>query len=110
MQQNRSLEANIAAAKAAVHEMIKQWDFWRNTRDEDKKLSFIGAYAAAFTSCKVYIENYLKRMYPNERKLPPAIAQDIRNIVSDLDAIEKASDSKLQKAIRDIDQLRRDAA
>jgi hypothetical protein len=107
---NRSLEANIVAAKAAVHQMIKQWDFWRNTRDDQKKLSYIGAYAAAYTSCKVYLENYLKHLYPNEKKMPPKIAQDIRNIVNDMERIEKVSGEMLQKAIRDIDQLKRDSS
>lgn len=110
MTNNRSLEANIAAAKSAVHEMMKTWNQWKNTRDEQTKLNFIAAYAAAFTSCKVYIENYLKRLYPNEQKMPMKVAQDIRNIVSSMDQIEKVNDKMLQKAIRDIDQLSRDAA
>ena len=110
MTNNSSLEANIAAAKAAVHEMMKSWNHWKNARDERAKFECIGAYAAAFTSCKVYIENYLKRLYPNERKMPIKIAQDIRNIVNDMDRIEKVNDKMLKKVIKDIDQLSRDAA
>jgi hypothetical protein len=110
MTNNSSLEANIAAAKAAVHEMMKSWNHWKNARDERAKFECIGAYAAAFTSCKVYIENYLKRLYPNEKKMPIKVAQDIRNIVNDMDRIEKVNDKMLQKIIKDIDQLSRDAA
>ncbi len=110
MTHNSSLEANIAAAKSAVHEMMKSWNHWRNARNEQAKYECIAAYAAAFTSCKVYIENYLKRLYPNEKKMPIKIVQDIRNIVQDMDRIEKVNDKMLQKAIKDIDQLSRDAA
>ncbi len=110
MTHNSSLEANIAAAKTAVHEMMKSWNHWKNARDERAKYDCIAAYAAAFTSCKVYIENYLKRIYPSERNMPMKVAQDIRNIVSDMDRIEKVNDKMLQKAIKDIDQLSRDAA
>src|SRR5580704_18161941 len=109
MTHNSSLEANIAAAKTAVHEMMKSWNHWKNARDERAKYDCIAAYAAAFTSCKVYIENYLKRIYPSERNMPMKVAQDIRNIVSDMDRIEKVNDKMLQKAIKDIDQLSRDA-
>jgi hypothetical protein len=42
--------------------------------------------------------------------MPMKIAQDIRNIVNDMDRIEKVNDKMLQKAIKDIDQLSRDAA
>ena len=42
-----------------------------------QKMNAFGTYAAAFTSCKVYIENYLKRLYPNEKKMPLKIAEDI---------------------------------
>lgn len=110
MTNNSSLEANIAAAKTAVHEMMKSWNHWKNARDERAKFACIAAYAAAFTNCKVYIENYLKRIYPNEKKMPIKVAQDIRNIVNDMDRIEKVNDKMLQKAIQDIDQLSRDAA
>ncbi|HUD01373.1 MAG TPA: hypothetical protein VMR37_03540 [Rhabdochlamydiaceae bacterium] len=110
MTNNSSLEANIAAAKTAVHEMIKSWNHWKNAHDERAKFECIASYAAAFTSCKVYIENYLKRLYPNEKRMPIKIAQDIRNIVNDMDRIEKVNDNMLQKAIRDIEQLSRDAA
>lgn len=110
MTNNSSLEANIAAAKTAVQEMMKNWNQWKNARDERTKFELIAAYAAAFTSCKVYIENYLRRLYPNEKKMPIKVAQDIRNIVNDMDRIEKVSDKMLQKAIRDIEQLSKDAA
>ena len=110
MTNNPSLEANIAAAKTAVHEMIKSWNHWKNARDDRAKFECIAAYAAAFTSCKVYIENYLRRLYPNEKRMPMKVSQDIRNIVNDMDRIEKVNDKMLQKAIQDIDQLSRDAA
>lgn len=110
MKHNSSLEANIAAAKSAVQEMMKTWNHWKNARDEQAKFQCIAAYAAAFTSCKVYIENYLKRLYPSEKKMPMKVAQDIRNLVNDMDRIEKVNDKMLQKAIKDIDQLSRDAA
>lgn len=90
--------------------MMKSWNHWKNARDERAKFECIASYAAAFTSCKVYIENYLKRLYPNEKRIPIKIAQDIRNIVNDMDRIEKVNDNMLQKAIRDIEQLSRDAA
>jgi len=110
MTHNPSIEANIQAAKTAVQEMIKHWNHWKKTNNQEAQLQFIAAYAAAFTSCKVYIENYLKRLYPNEKKMPTRIAQDIRNIVNDMDAIDKVNDKMLNKALKDIEQLRRDAA
>ncbi len=110
MTNNSSLEANIAAAKTAVHEMMKSWNHWKNARDDRARFECIAAYAAAFTSCKVYIENYLRRLYPNEKRMPMKVSQDIRNIVNDMDRIEKVNDKMLQKAIQDIDQLSRDAA
>jgi len=110
MTNNSSLEANIAAAKSAVQEMMRNWNQWKKAPNEQAKLQCIAAYAAAFTNCKVYIENYLKRLYPSEKKMPIKVAQDIRNIVNDMDRIEKINDKMLQKAIKDIDQLSRDAA
>lgn len=110
MSNNPSLEANIALAKSAVFEMMKNWNLWKSAIHNEDKIQYIAAYAAAYTNCKVFIENYLKRLYPNERKMPTKVAQDVRNIVNDMDAIEKANDQKLYKIIRDIDQLSRDAA
>jgi hypothetical protein len=110
MTHHQSLEANIAAAKAAVQSMIKSWYQWKGTQNEQMQLECIATYAAAFTSCKVFIENYLKRLYPNEKKLPMKIVQDIRNIVKDMDVIEKVNEKMLHKALKDIEQLSRDAA
>lgn len=110
MTNNSSLEANIAAAKSAVQEMMRNWNQWKKASNEQAKLQFIAAYAAAFINCKIYIENYLKRLYPSAKKMPMKVAQDIRNIVNDMDRIEKINDKMLQKAIKDIDQLSRDAA
>lgn len=76
----------------------------------EAKTDAIAAYAAAFTNCKVYIENYLKHLYPQENKVPLKVAHDIRKIVSEMDMIEKTSEKKLQQAVHDIEQLSRDAA
>lgn len=110
MTNNTSLEANLLAAKAAVKEMIKYWNLWKTENNEQEKSECIAAYAAAFTNCKVYIENYLRQIYPIERKMPTKVIQDIRSIVTDMDIIENVNDKMLQKAMKDIDQLSRDAA
>ena len=110
MTNNPSLEANIAAAKTAVYEMLKSWNTWKSARDEKTKSACIAAYAAAYTNCKVFIENYLKHLYPNERKVPSRVMQDVRNLVGDMDVIEKTNEQRLHRAIHDIDQLSRDAA
>jgi hypothetical protein len=110
MSNNPSLEANLLAAKSAVKEMMKSWNRWKNESNEKQKELHIASYAAAFTSCKVFIENYLRHLYPLESKMPQKVARDIRTIVTEMDAIEKVSDRILQKVIKDIDQLSRDAA
>lgn len=110
MKKNRSLEANIQAAKTAIHEMMRYWHQWKEARDSKTKTEAIAAYAAAYTNCKVYIENYLKHLYPNEHKLPMKVTQDVRKIVSEMDVIEKTNEKKLYQAIHDIEQLSRDAA
>ena len=106
---NSSIEANIAGAKSAARQMMAEWARWRSAKDEAAKRKSIARYTAAVTSCKVYIENYLKHLYPNEQ-MPKNVYQDVRNIVSDIDAIERINETKFQKMFRDIDQLNRDAA
>ena len=110
MKKNRSLEANLQAAKSAVHEMVRYWHQWKEARSSDAKTLAIAGYVAAFTNCKVFIENYLKHLYPNENKLPMKVVQDILKLVTDLDVIEKTNDKKLSQVINNIDQLSRDAA
>ncbi len=110
MKKNRSLEANLQAAKIAVHEMVRHWNEWKQAKHAEGKMNAVAGYAAAFTNCKVYIENYLRQLYPNENKMPMKIAQDIRKLVSEMDLIDKVNDKKLNQAINDIDQLGRDAA
>jgi hypothetical protein len=110
MKKNRSLEANLQAAKSAVHEMMRYWHQWKEARNSEAKTLAFAGYVAAFTNCKVFIENYLRQLYPHENKLPMKVAQDIRKLVTDLDAIENTNDKKLSQAINDIDQLSRDAA
>jgi hypothetical protein len=110
MTTNPSLEANLLAAKSCVKEMMKSWSLWNSASTDDQKEPHIANYAAAFTLCKVYIENYLRHLYPIEAKVPQKVARDIKVIVSEMDAIEKVSDRTLKKVIKDIDQLSRDAA
>ncbi len=110
MKKNRSIEANLQAAKTAVHEMMRQWHRWHEARDTQAKSDAIAGYAAAFTTCKVYIENYLRQLYPNESKIPMKVAQNVRKLVDEMDVIEKANDKKLHQAINDIDQLSQAAA
>lgn len=105
MKKNRSVEANLQAAKTAVHEMIRQWHRWNEARDPQAKSEAIAGYAAAYTTCKVYIENYLRQIYPNEHKLPAKLSQNIRKLVEEMDVIEHANDKKLHQAITDIDQI-----
>ena len=107
---NRSIEANIHAAKTAVHEMIRYWHQWKEARGMEAQTDAIAAYAAAFTNCKVYIENYLKQLYPHENRVPLKVTHDIRKIVNEMDVIEKINEKKLQQAVHDIEQLSRDAA
>lgn len=110
MKKNRSLEANLHAAKTAVQEMMRHWHRWKEARDSQAKTEAIAGYAAAYTNCKVFIENYLKHLYPNENKMPMKVAQDVRKLVNEIDVIEKINDKRLHQAINDIDQLSRDAA
>lgn len=110
MENKRSLKANLSAARSAVEQMKTYWNQWKKAAGEQDRLHCIAAYAAAVTNCKVFIENYLKRMYPNENQLPMKISQDIRAIVEDIVAIEKVNEKMLQKALNDIERLSRDAA
>lgn len=106
---NPSVEVNLAAAKTAARQMQAEWTRWKGAKDEKMKSQALSKYSAAFTSCKVYLENYLKHMYPNE-KVPPKIAQDVRSIAADMDRIENMNETMMQKVFKDIDQLARDAA
>jgi hypothetical protein len=110
MMNNTSLEANLKAAQSAVQEMIKWWGLWKTATTDEEQIDSIAAYAAAYTSCKVYIENYLRQLYPIEKKMPMKVAQDVRSIVDDMDTIENVNDKVLRKALKDIEQLSRDAA
>jgi hypothetical protein len=110
MKKNRSLQANLQAAKTAVHEMVRRWHQWKEAHDSAGKEEAIAGYAAAYINCQVFIENYLKQVYPNENKLPLKVAQDIRKLVSEIDVIEKTNDKKLNQAIHDIDQIGKNAA
>jgi hypothetical protein len=110
MKKNRSIEANLQAAKIAVQEMMRHWNQWKGARNPEAKTEAIAGYAAAYTNCKVYIENFLRHLYPNESKLPMKVSQDIKKIVNEIDVIEKANDKKFHQAMSDIDQLSRDAA
>jgi|GEM_PF-1247870 len=110
MKKGDSVEANIIAAKLATQEMLRNWHLWKQAVEEEVKLRHIAAYAAAFVSCKGYLENYLKALYPNENQVPEEIHKDIHNIVSYLDVMEKTSDQRLRKAMEHIDQLSRDVA
>ncbi|MFS8564417.1 MAG: hypothetical protein LVR00_09010 [Rhabdochlamydiaceae bacterium] len=106
---NLSIEANLAGAKAAARKMMAEWARWKSTHDAAEKQECLAKYAAAVTSCKVFIENYLKRLYPNEL-LPAKVSKDIQNIVSDIEQIESISEKQFQKIFKDIDQLSKDAA
>jgi len=110
MKKNRSLEANLQAAKTAVREMVRHWNEWKNAKHAEGKINAVAGYAAAFTNCKVYIENYLRQLYPNENKVPMKVMQDIRKLVTEMDVIDKVNDKKLNQAMTDIDQIGRDAA
>ncbi len=109
MKKNRSIEANLQAAKIAVQEMMRHWNQWKGAHSPEAKTEALAGYAAAYTNCKVYIENFLRQLYPNE-KLPMKVSQDVKKIVDEIDVIEKANDKKFHQAISDIDQLKRDAA
>jgi hypothetical protein len=109
MGKNPSLEANLAAAKAAARQMRTEWAQWRSAKDASSKSDSIAKYAAAYTSCKVYIENYLKHRYP-DGKVPPQVWEDIRALVADMEAIEKVNETMLQKVCKDIEQIQTHAA
>ncbi len=106
---NHSVEANLAGAKAAARIMLAEWARWKAAQDSSLKTQSIAKYAAAVTSCKVFIENYLKHVYPNQN-VPQKILRDVQAIVNDIDLIEKVSEERLQKIFKDIDQLSKDAA
>jgi len=110
MKKNKSVEANVHAARTAVNEMIKHWRAWKEAQHEQAKAEALAAYAAAYTGCKVYIENFLKHVQPSESKLPPHMLHNINRLVADMDAIEKMSDKRLQQVIHDIEELSRKAA
>jgi hypothetical protein len=104
-----SLEANLTLAKRAVERMQAAWNRFYTTKEPMKKLDANREYAAAFLSCKVFIENYLKHRYPDEN-LPNRVRDDIRKLVTDMEAIDKANKELLQRIFKDIDQLGQDAA
>lgn len=106
---NPSIEANLAGAKSAARKMMAEWARWKSVQSEKEKQECIAKYAAAVTSCKVFIENYLKKLYPNEIT-PTKVSKDIQSIISDIDQIEKIGERQFQKIFKDIDQLSRDAA
>ena len=106
---NPSIEANLAGAKAAARKMMAEWARWKSAHDAQEKQECIAKYTAAVTSCKVFIENYLKQLYPSERT-PAKISKDIQSIISDIDQIEKINERDFQKIFKDIDKLSKDAA
>ncbi len=106
---NPSVEVNLSAAKTAANQMLAEWTRWNASQDPKVKHECLAKYTAAFTICKVFIENYLKKLYPGET-LPPKMAQDIRQLVTDMESIYQVSQAQLQKIHRDIDQLSKDAA
>lgn len=106
---NPSIGANLAAAKAAARQMQAEWTRWKGSKDENMKNRCLSKYSAAFTSCKVYLENYLKQLYPHG-KIPQKISQDVHRLASDMERIENMSEATMQKVFKDIDQLERDAA
>lgn len=105
-----AIRANIDVAKKAVEMMIKTWNIWKKATKIETKMDCLSSYIAALTVCLVYLENYLKHLYPNENRVPLKVHRDIHSILSDMDVIDKVNSKLLKKAIRDIDQLRRDAA
>lgn len=106
---NPSIEVNLSAAKTAANQMLAEWTRWNSSNDPNTKQECLVKYAAAFTVCKVFIENYLKKMFPGEN-IPTKLAQDVRQLVTDMESIHKVSQAQLQKIHRDIDQLSKDAA
>ncbi len=110
MEHKASVEAKILAAKLAIQEMLRSWHHWKIATEEEARLSYIADYSAAFLSCKTYLESYLQSLYPNEKKVPMKISQDIQNIISHMEAIEKTNEKELKKAIEGIEQLSQDVA
>lgn len=110
MKKNQSIEANLVAAKAACQQMEQAWREWKRAKDNQVRHQCQAKYSAAYTSCKVYIENYLKKLFPNEHKIPLKIQEDIWKIVQDMEAIDKINEVMIKRIFKDIDQLSRDAA
>lgn len=110
MSRDKNLEANITAAKTAVNTMLAELTRFQAARDNNIKHECFIRYAAAFTSCKVFVENYLRRLYPDEKKVPTNITRDIRQLVADMEPIDRVTLAQLQKVYKDLDQLSRDAA
>lgn len=106
---NPSLEANLTGAKSAARKMMAEWARWKSAHGQQEKLECIAKYTAAVINCKVFIENYLKHLYPNE-KTPIKVNKDIQSILSDIEQIEKIDERNFQKIFKDLDQLSKDAA
>ena len=110
MKKNPSLEANLKAAKTAIHEMMRHWHLWKRALEKDDQEEALAGYVAALTCCKVFIENYLKHLYPHEKNMPLKVSHDIKKLISEFDVIEKANEKKLHHALTQIDMLSKDAA
>ena len=93
---NSSIEANLTWAKALARQMQEEWICWKGGKNENIKSQCLSKYSAAYTSCKAYLENYLKHLYPNE-KVPSKVSQDIRNTAMDMGRIEEMNEVTMQK-------------
>lgn len=108
MNSNKKNIVDVAAAKVAAGRMLEEWSWWKVAIKEDLKREHLAKYAAAYTICRVFLETFLKARYP--AGVPMNVLKDVLAIMSDMEKIEKVSESSMEKLLRDIDQLERDAA
>ncbi len=108
MASNKKDTIDVAAAKVAAGRMLEEWSWWKAAAKEDLKREHLAKYAAAYTICRVFLETFLKARYP--AGLPSKVLNDVITIMGDMEKIEKVSESSMEKLLRDIDQLEKDAA
>ena len=107
---NRTLEnSNLIGAKLAAKKMMAEWIRWTAAKNEDQKREQFAQYAAYALACKIFIERYLKQFFPTE-KIPIKIAKDVFALINDIEVIERTNKVKLEKFLRDLDQLQKDTA
>lgn len=106
---NKTHMIDVAAAKVAVALMFEEWNWWKMAGQEELKREHLAKYAAAYTICRVFLKTFLHQLYP-QNKLPTKIEKNLSQVFQDMEKIENMSESNVEKLLRDIDRLTKEAA